>query len=203
MTDNLEKYLRGEARPQAARRLTIYLTAVRKGFVDYEELAVVSRELRVIATSAKKPSPIHLPENWLALAKSDAPIKTLKSDQPKPKAKFEQGTENIPVLNEVVDRPVQPKKPKKPPVPLATPKVTPADVSRKKQSKHKAPEPSPATAKTEARNVAVNVIAKLNMELRKCGERALSPVTIDRLQFLLREALEQHSKDVENNRKRR
>jgi len=143
----------------------------------------------------------------LSTAKFDAPAKTLDSPgqlkQPKPRARVEQGTENIPVLNEVVDRPAQPKKSKKKPVPLATPKVTSSGASRKKQSKHKALEPSSATAKTEARNVAVNVIAKLNMELRKCGERALSPVTIDRLQFLLREALEQHAKDVENSRKRR
>ncbi len=140
-------------------------------------------------------------------AKFNAPAKTLDPSgqlkQPKPKARVEQGTENIPVLNEVVDRPAQPKKSKKKPIPLATPKVTPSGAKRQKQSKHKALEPSSATAKTEARNVAVNVIAKLNMELRKCGERALSPVTIDRLQFLLREALEQHAKDVENSRKRR
>jgi hypothetical protein len=139
----------------------------------------------------------------LSATKFDAPTKTLKSGQPKPRVKPEQGTENIPVLNDVVDRPAQPKKPKKKPVPLAAPKVTSSGVSRKKQSKHKVLEPSSATTKTEARNVAVNVIAKLNMELRKCGERALSPVTIDRLQFLLREALEQHTKDVENSRKRR
>ncbi len=139
----------------------------------------------------------------LSATKLDAPAKTLEPGQPKPKAKLEQRKENIPVLNKVVDRPAQPKKPKKKPAPLATPKVTSPGASRKKQSKHKALERSPATAKTEARNVAVNVIAKLNMELRKCGERALSPVTIDRLQFLLREALEQHAKEVENGRKRR
>lgn len=142
-------------------------------------------------------------ESPRAATKSDAPTKTLESGQPKPKVKLEQDKQNIPVLNEVVDRPAQPKKPKKKPVPLVAPKVTSSAASRKKQSKHKALEPSSATSKSEARNVAVNVIAKLNMELRKCGERTLSPVTIDRLQFLLREALEQHVKDVENGRKRR
>ncbi|MFQ5938061.1 MAG: hypothetical protein ACE5LB_16795, partial [Acidiferrobacterales bacterium] len=135
--------------------------------------------------------------------KFDTPTKTLELGQSKPKAKLEQGTENIPVLNKVVDRTAQPKKPKKKPVPLAAPKVTSSGASKKKQSKHKALEPSSTTPKTEARNVAVNVIAKLNMELRKCGERTLSPVTIDRLQFLLREALERYAKDVENSPKRR
>ncbi len=155
--------------------------------------------------ASAKGSP-HVIEPPLSTAKFDAPAKTLDSSgqlkQPKPKARVEQGTKNIPVLNEVVDRPAQLKKPKKKPVPLAAPKATSSGASWKKQSKHKALEPSSATPKTEARNVAVNVIAKLNMELRKCGERALSPVTIDRLQFLLREALEQYAKGVENSPKR-
>lgn len=142
-------------------------------------------------------------ETPLSATKSAAPTKPLESGQLKPKAKLEQGKENIPVLNDVVERRPQPKKPKKKPVPLATSKVTSSGASGKKQSKHKTLERPSATVKTEARNVAVNVIAKLNMELRKCGERALSPVTIDRLQFLLREALEQHAKDVESGRKRR
>lgn len=155
--------------------------------------------------ASAKGSP-HVIEPPLSTAKFDAPAKTLDSSgqlkQPKPKARVEQGTKNIPVLNEVVDRPAKLKKRKKKPVPLAGPKVTSSGASWKKQSKHKALEPSSATPKTEARNVAVNVIAKLNMELRKCGERALSPVTIDRLQFLLREALEQYAKGVENSPKR-
>jgi hypothetical protein len=155
---------------------------------------------RVATPGRESPRVIGSP---LSAPKLDAPAKTLEPGQPKPKAKLEQRKENIPVLNKIVDRPAQPKKPKKKAAPLAAPKVTSPGASRRKQSKHKAPERSPATAKTEARNVAVNVIAKLNMELRKCGERALSPVTIDRLQFLLREALEQHAKEVENGRKRR
>jgi hypothetical protein len=130
--------------------------------------------------ASAKGSP-HVIEPPLSTVKFDAPAKTLDSSgqlkQPKPKTRVEQGTKNIPILNEVVGRPAQLKKRKKKPVPLAAPK-------------------------TEARNVAVNVIAKLNMELRKCGERALSPVTIDRLQFLLREVLEQYAKGVENSPKR-
>jgi hypothetical protein len=154
-----------------------------------------------VATRAKgSPGTIEPPSS---ASKFDVLAKTLEPTQPTPKAKLEQHTENIPVLNKVVDRPAESKKPKKKPVPLAAPKVTSAGASRKKQSKHKILEPSSATAKTEARNVAVNVIAKLNMELRKCGERTLSPVTIDRLQFLLREALEQHARDVETSHKRR
>ncbi|MEE8196165.1 MAG: hypothetical protein V3T69_03220, partial [Acidiferrobacterales bacterium] len=50
------------------------------------------------------------------------------------------------------------------------------------------------------RDLAVRVVAKLNMELRKCGERALSPATIDRLQYLLSEALAQKPLNVDPSR---
>lgn len=40
-----------------------------------------------------------------------------------------------------------------------------------------------------AREIAVRVIAKLNIELRKAGNATLDPVIIDRLEQLLREAL--------------
>lgn len=45
-------------------------------------------------------------------------------------------------------------------------------------------------APTRARELAVRVIAKLNIELRKAGTTPLDPVIIDRLEHLLREALE-------------
>lgn len=63
--------------------------------------------------------------------------------------------DDIPVLSEVVDLPVQ---------------TTPA-----------AP---------NARTVAVRVVARLNIELRKAGTEPLDPAIIDRLEQLLREALD-------------
>ncbi len=54
-----------------------------------------------------------------------------------------------------------------------------------------------------ARNLAIQIVAKLNMELRKCGERALSPATVDRLQYLLREALAQGGSDVDNSKNKK
>lgn len=44
-------------------------------------------------------------------------------------------------------------------------------------------------AQPNPRTVAVRVIAKLNIELRKAGNTPLDPVIIDRLEHLLREAL--------------
>lgn len=41
----------------------------------------------------------------------------------------------------------------------------------------------------QARDIAVHVVARLNIELRKGGAQPLDPSTIDRLQQLLREAL--------------
>ena len=57
----------------------------------------------------------------------------------------------------------------------------------------KAPPPS-----SQAREIAVKVVAKLNIELRKCGERALDPRTIDRLQYVLHDALEAEGAKVDN-----
>lgn len=57
---------------------------------------------------------------------------------------------------------------------------------------------APAPAPSQAREIAVKVVAKLNIELRKCGERTLDPRTIDRLQYVLREALETEGKKGDN-----
>lgn len=46
-----------------------------------------------------------------------------------------------------------------------------------------------APAPERAREIAVRVVAKLNIELRKAGNATLDPVIIDRLEQLLREAL--------------
>jgi hypothetical protein len=54
-----------------------------------------------------------------------------------------------------------------------------------------------------ARSLAIQIVAKLNMELRKCGERALSPAIVDRLQYLLREALAQGGSDVDNRKNKK
>ncbi|MFQ5935016.1 MAG: hypothetical protein ACE5LB_01215, partial [Acidiferrobacterales bacterium] len=62
---------------------------------------------------------------------------------------------------------------------------------------------APSRRQKRARDLAVQVIARLNIELRKCGERALSPAIIDRLQYLLRDALEHKAPDVDNDRKKR
>lgn len=74
VTENLEKSLTRRGRATAVRRLQDYLKSVRVKFADYEELLVADTKLRIIATSARKPSAIHLPSNWFGLARADAPI---------------------------------------------------------------------------------------------------------------------------------
>ncbi len=74
VTENLEKSLKRRGRAPAVRRLQDYLKSVRVKFADYEELLVVDSKLRVIATSARKASAVHLPANWFGLARADAPI---------------------------------------------------------------------------------------------------------------------------------
>ncbi len=74
VTENLEKSLSGSQRSEAARRLRLYLKSVRARFPDYQELLVVDKKLKVIATSEAKASSIRLPGNWLELAKARKPI---------------------------------------------------------------------------------------------------------------------------------
>jgi len=50
----------------------------------------------------------------------------------------------------------------------------------------------------QARELAIRAIARLNIELRKAGERGLEVKTIQRLQALLREELEKAGTTGEN-----
>lgn len=61
----------------------------------------------------------------------------------------------------------------------------------------------PPVSADDPRALAVQVIAKLNTELRKCGERALDAVIIDRLQHLLREALAHRPPEAGGGREKR
>ncbi len=93
----------------------------------------------------------------------------------------------VPVLNAVVNELSTPQAGQRP----APGKAAPA--------RARAPEPGTMVKRPPAKQapagggdphaLAVQIIAKLNMELRKCGERALSPAIISRLQYLLRDAL--------------
>jgi len=47
----------------------------------------------------------------------------------------------------------------------------------------------PMMPSKSTREIAVRTIAKLNIELRRCGERTLDPRMVDRLQFVLQELL--------------
>ncbi len=64
-------------------------------------------------------------------------------------------------------------------------KLAPAKLAAAKP----APAKPAAGDNTDPRALAVQIIAKLNVELRKSGERVLNPAIISRLQYLLRDAL--------------
>jgi hypothetical protein len=93
--------------------------------------------------------------------------------------------------------------------------MPPAAVGDRERPKAKAAAAGPAKAappaaqkagrrdSAAARSLAIQIVAKLNMELRKCGERALSPAIVDRLQYLLREALAQGGSDVDNSKNKK
>ncbi len=57
---------------------------------------------------------------------------------------------------------------------------------------------TPLPSADRAHDIAVRTIAKLNIELRKRGERGLDPITINRLQQLLQEELEQQGANMDN-----
>jgi diguanylate cyclase (GGDEF)-like protein len=64
VSENLERASRAER--QAPRRLNDYLASVRERFADYEELLVVDRTGRVVASSASPARPVTLPASWLS-----------------------------------------------------------------------------------------------------------------------------------------
>ncbi len=126
--------------------------------------------------------------------------------------------DKIPVLDAVVTGSERPKA-KAParmpererPKAKAPPKVHEREPSKANTAMAGAPVKAtpPATPKAgrrdsaAARSLAIQIVAKLNMELRKCGERALSPAIVDRLQYLLREALAQGGSDVDNSKNKK
>jgi diguanylate cyclase (GGDEF)-like protein len=63
VSENLDLIPRGGGGP-AVRRMNDYLKSVRERFADYLELMVVDPQGRVIATSARSPRPVQLPNDW-------------------------------------------------------------------------------------------------------------------------------------------
>jgi diguanylate cyclase (GGDEF)-like protein len=59
-------------RPDEARRLTQYLQSVQAKFGDYEELLVIGLDGSVLATSAERADPSHLPTDWLRHATANS-----------------------------------------------------------------------------------------------------------------------------------
>lgn len=66
VSENLQRL--GSSRPgpgsAPVRRLSEYLAAVKLHTTDFEEVTVLDRQGRVVATSAAKAGPLELPENW-------------------------------------------------------------------------------------------------------------------------------------------
>ncbi len=65
------------------------------------------------------------------------------------------------------------------------------------------PPPTVATANpprggVKARDIALKAIAKLNIQLRKSGKRSLEPLMVDRLQYVLKEILDQGGSNMDN-----
>lgn len=77
VTENLEKIRTPHAAPEgdrALRRLSDYLSSVRRKFTDYDEFLVLDPNARVVATTAEQPGAIRLPRDWPSLAQTDKAI---------------------------------------------------------------------------------------------------------------------------------
>ncbi|MFQ5756019.1 MAG: hypothetical protein ACE5H7_07970 [Acidiferrobacterales bacterium] len=167
---------------------------------DAKGIAKPSLSARRTATEA--------PETGLDLAPSRDTRSRMRNTESRAESRTGAGFGRIPVLDEVVGRPAPASKrpqPAKEPASVAQPKPesSPARAKKAAEQKSRKRRKAPRTAMgrdPRARNLAVRVVAKLNMELRKCGERALSPATIDRLQYLLSEALAQKPSNVDPSR---
>lgn len=59
---------------QAVVRLTDYLRSVKERFQDYDELAVIGPDRRIVASSAPTPGPVRLPADWLDRARAGDPV---------------------------------------------------------------------------------------------------------------------------------
>ncbi|MEE8513061.1 MAG: hypothetical protein V3S36_10495 [Acidiferrobacterales bacterium] len=148
------------------------------------------------------------PETGLDLAPSRNTRSRMRDTKPRAESHAGAGFGKIPVLDEVVGRPAPTSKrpqPARKPAPTAEPKPESRAAHAKKAAEQKSRKrrkaPRAALGRDpRPRDLAVRVVAKLNMELRKCGERALSPATIDRLQYLLSEALAQKPLNVDPSR---
>src|SRR5712691_1216743 len=61
----------GSPAPAARGRLTGYLRSVRERFADYQELLVVNPEGAEVASTAPRPTTVHLPLGWTTTIRTD------------------------------------------------------------------------------------------------------------------------------------
>jgi hypothetical protein len=162
-----------DKRPEATRAATPAIKA-KVGLTDTETRALsvpddnTNEEITLEALpEPPKPTPAERPPTPAkpsATAKSSASAKPPERRPPSSTAKAAQA-DDIPVLNEVAE-----------PAAAAPPSTT-----------------SLPSAK-QARDIAIRVVARLNIERRKAGETPLDIKAIERLQKILKETLSRHEK---------
>ena len=73
-----------------------------------------------------------------------------------------------------------------------------ADKTLAKQSPSQKSAVKKGGGEKKMRDIAIKAIAKLNIQLRKSGQASLEPIMIDRLQYVLKELLDQQGTNVDN-----
>ena len=74
VTENITRTRRTADGARASARLNDYLTSVEERFPDYDELLVVDRQGRQLATSAEQASDVHLPPGWIDRVADDQTV---------------------------------------------------------------------------------------------------------------------------------
>ena len=123
-----------------------------------------------------------------------APMIGEKAGHPTSLEQVEINWNDVPVLEDVALNPLSGKAgaPATPPPTVASP--TPSADSRLTP----AATPSLPPGGVQARDIALKAIAKLNIQLRKSGKRSLEPLMVDRLQYVLKEILDQGGSNMDN-----
>jgi diguanylate cyclase (GGDEF)-like protein len=74
VSDNLERSARGAAGSPTRGRLPDYLGSLHERFSDFEQLLVLDRGGRVVATSARNAVPVDLPTDWLNTLRAEGQV---------------------------------------------------------------------------------------------------------------------------------
>ncbi len=158
---------------------------------DVSQLSATPDEMTTAKTSGttERSAPAAAPEARPPVERSDAAVPPTIPLEPAPPAPSAPALEKAQAAPEVKEKPARPKaSAPKPADQNAPPKQEEIPVLKEVADLNAPPSP-PLPGPGQARDIAIRVIAKLNIERRKAGETPLDIKTIEKLQQYLTDAL--------------